>query len=34
VATLQLTADDHLAGRINAVYLENRLRDIQTDGRN
>jgi hypothetical protein len=30
----QLTAYDHLAGYINAVHLEDRLRDIQTDRRN
>jgi hypothetical protein len=30
----QLTADHHLAGYINAVHLEYRLCDIQTDRRN
>jgi hypothetical protein len=34
VATLQLTAYNHLAGFINAVHLEDRLRNIQTDRRN
>src|SRR6476660_9743626 len=34
VATLQLTADDHLPGRINAVYLKDRLGDVETDCRN
>jgi hypothetical protein len=29
--TLQLTADHHLPGRINAMHLENRLRDVETD---
>jgi len=29
----QLTAYDHLAGRINAMYLKDRLGDIQTDCR-
>jgi hypothetical protein len=33
VAPLQLTADDHLASRINAVDLENRLGDVETDCR-
>jgi len=28
LATLQLTADDHLTRSINAVYLENRLGDV------
>jgi len=28
VATLQLAADDHLAGGINSVDLENRLGDV------
>jgi hypothetical protein len=30
----QLTAYDHLAGCINAVHLEDRLRNVQTDRRN
>src|SRR6478609_4663290 len=34
VATLQLTADDHLPGSINAVYLKDRLGDVETDCRN
>jgi len=34
VAAPQLTAYDHLARCINAVYLEDRLRNIQTDCRN
>src|SRR5271163_2528055 len=34
IATLQLTADHHLASSINAVDLKNRLRYIQTDCRN
>ena len=33
VATLQLTADDHLAGSINAVNLKDRLGDVETDCR-
>ena len=33
VAALQLTADDHLAFRVNAVHLKYRLCDIETDGR-
>jgi hypothetical protein len=33
VATLQLAADDHLAGGINSVDLENRFGDIKTDCR-
>ena len=33
VTTLQLTADDHLAGSINAVDLEDRLGDVETDCR-
>jgi len=32
-ATLQLTADDHLAGGINAVDLEDRLRNVETNCR-
>ena len=31
VAALQLTADGHLAFRVDAVDLKNRLRDIETD---
>jgi hypothetical protein len=31
--TLQLTADHHLTGGINAVHLKNRLRDIETNCR-
>ena len=34
VASLQLTADDHLTGSINAVDLEGRLGDVETDCRN
>jgi hypothetical protein len=34
VAPLQLPADDHLTFRINAVDLENRLRDIESHCRN
>src|ERR1035437_7197437 len=34
IATLQLAADDHLAGGINAVNLKDRLGDIETDCRN
>src|SRR6478609_2683268 len=30
----QLTADDHLPGSINAVYLKDRLGDVETDCRN
>src|ERR1700730_6024158 len=33
VAALQLAADDHLAGGINPVDLENRLGDVETDCR-
>jgi hypothetical protein len=33
VAPLQLTADNHLAFRINAVNLKNRLGNIKTDCR-
>ena len=33
VATLQLAANDHLAGSINAVHLEDRLRNVETDCR-
>jgi hypothetical protein len=31
MATLQLTADDYLFMRINAVHLKYRLGDIETD---
>jgi hypothetical protein len=31
VPASQLTADDHLAGCINAMYLKDRLGDIETD---
>jgi Tfp pilus assembly protein PilN len=34
IATLQLLTDDHLANRINAVNLENRLGNVETDCRN
>jgi hypothetical protein len=30
----QLPAQDHLAGRINAMHLKDRLGDIETDCRN
>src|SRR3954454_21206 len=33
VAALQLTADDHLPGSINAVHLKDRLGDVETDCR-
>ena len=33
VATLQLAADDHLAGGINTMDLEYRLGDVETDCR-
>src|SRR6476469_6287816 len=33
VPTLQLAADDHLAGSINSVNLEDRLRNVETDCR-
>ena len=33
LATLQLAANDHLAGGINAMNLKNRLGDIETDCR-
>jgi hypothetical protein len=33
IPTLYLTADDHLALRIDAVDLENRLRNVETDCR-
>jgi hypothetical protein len=32
-AALQPPADDHLAGGINSVHLEDRLRDVETDRR-
>jgi hypothetical protein len=32
-ATLQLAADEHLAGGINAVDLEDRLCNVETDCR-
>jgi hypothetical protein len=32
-ATLQLAADEHLAGGINAVDLEDRFGDVETDCR-
>src|ERR1700692_4935014 len=32
VAALQLTANDHLAFRVNAVHLKYRLRNVETDG--
>ena len=31
--TLQLTANDHLPGSINAVHLKNRLGDVETNCR-
>jgi hypothetical protein len=34
VSTLQLTAEDYLAFRIDTVNLKNRLRDIEADCRN
>src|SRR5262245_15698786 len=34
VAPLQLTADDNLVVRVDAVGLKNRLRDVETDCRN
>jgi hypothetical protein len=34
VAAPQLTAHDHLAGGINAVHLEDRLRNIKANRRN
>jgi hypothetical protein len=33
VTTLQLAADNHLASSINAVDLEDRLGDVETDCR-
>src|SRR3990170_2412019 len=33
VAPLQLTADEHLAFRVDAVHLKNRLCDVETDCR-
>jgi hypothetical protein len=32
MAALQLTADEHLALRVDAVHLKNRLGDVETDG--
>ena len=32
VTTLQLTADEHIAFRVDAVHLKNRLGDVETDG--
>src|SRR5258706_2456276 len=34
VASLQLAADDHLAYRVDAVNLKNRLGNVETDRRN
>jgi hypothetical protein len=34
VTALQLTTDDNLALRVDAVDLKNRLRDVETDCRN
>src|SRR5258706_4381191 len=34
VASLQLAADDHLAHRVDAVNLKNRLGNVETDRRN
>src|SRR5476649_2317196 len=34
ITTLQLAADDHLAYRIDAVNLKNRLGNVETDCRN
>ena len=33
ITSLQLAADDHLAYRVDAVDLKNRLRDVETDRR-
>src|SRR4029077_20735010 len=33
ITSLQLAADHHLACRVNAVDLKNRLRDVETDRR-
>jgi hypothetical protein len=33
LATLQLTADDHLTSGINSVHLEDRLGDVEPDCR-
>jgi hypothetical protein len=33
MATLELAADDNLAGTINAMHLKDRLGDIETDCR-
>ena len=32
--TFQLTADDHLAGSVNAMNLKDRFGDVETDCRN
>jgi hypothetical protein len=34
LATLQLAANNHLAGTINAMNLKDRLGDVETDCRN
>ena len=34
VAALQLTADEHLAFRVDAVHLKDRLGNVETDGGN
>src|SRR5277367_3728124 len=34
IAPLKLTTDNDIALRIDAVNLKNRLRDVETDGRN
>src|SRR5215467_14269956 len=34
VSSLQLPAQDHLAGRVNSMHLKDRLGDIETDCRN
>jgi hypothetical protein len=34
MAPLHLTADDHLAGSINAMNLKDRFGDVETDCRN
>jgi hypothetical protein len=34
IPTLQLAADHHLAGSINAVHLKYRFCDVETDRRN
>jgi hypothetical protein len=33
MATLQLTADNHLAGGVNAMHLKDRLGKVETDCR-